>query len=333
MACSSHLSVTRSFFAVRGEKNSPASPPTVCWPRGDAPGTVRVAYQGISGAYSEFAAGMACPGCATVACRTLGDAVRAVKRDEADRLVLPVESTTEACAVRNYDLLLQNDLHIVREIRLFVDYCLLAMPGVRKRELRKVISHPRALAHCGQALNQLGLHQEAVDDTAGAGRMLLSGGMLDTAAIASPRAAALYGLEVLVQGLQDEAWNVTRFLVLSRYPETPKRTEGVKTSIAIAYRGGALAALMKVLSAFSRRGINLTKLEVNNPSLDGGEPVLMLDLSRRGALMAFPHVLYVDLEGSLDDPEVEEAMAEISSFSVLVRTLGCYPADPNIYDL
>ncbi|CAA6656311.1 unnamed protein product [Spirodela intermedia] len=258
---------------------------------------------------------MACPGCATVACRTLGDAVRAVKRDEADRVILPVESTTEACAVRNYDLLLQNDLHIVQEIRLFVDYCLLAMPGVRKRELRKVISHPRALAHCGQALNQLGLHQEAVDDTASAGRMLLSGGMLDTAAIASPRAAALYGLEVLVQGLQDEAWNVTRFLVLSRYPETPKRAEGVKTSIAIAYRGGALAALMKVLSAFSRRGINLTKLE-----------------PARG-LMVFPHVLYVDLEGSLDDPEVEEAMAEISSFSVLVRTLGCYPADPNIYDL
>ncbi|MQL83599.1 hypothetical protein Taro_016100 [Colocasia esculenta] len=301
---------------------------------GNGAAELRVAYQGVSGAYSELAARTALPGCATLPCPVLYDAVLAVKAGHADRAVLPVEGTTDACAVRNYDILLQNDLHIVQEVSLFVDYYLLAMPGVGKKGLRKVISHPMALEHCGRSLRRLGLDQEPVDDTAGAVKMLLARGMVDTAAIASPRAAALYGLDVLVRGLQDEAWNVTRFLVLSRSPGQHKSGTAAKTSIVVAGRGGALAALLKVLSACSRRGISLRKLEVHNPGAHGdGMAVLVLDADGRGTLRAFPHVLYVDLEGSVEDERVKDAMADISSFSELVRVLGCYTADPKIYDL
>lgn len=308
---------------------------------------LRVAFQGAPGAYSEFAAKTALPGCETVPCRAFADALAAVERGAADRAVLPVESTMEGTALRNYDLLLRHGLVVVQEINLFVHYCLLAMPGVRAAEVRRVISHPMALAHCGRALARLGVAPEPVEDTAGAVEMLRSNRMLDTAAIASPRAADLYGLDVLAHGLQDESWNVTRFLLLSRTsPPSPVVDAGagadaLKTSMVVAHRGGSMMVVLKVLSAFSSRNINLTKLEVINndgAAADGSgarPPVMILDTSARGAptLRAFPHVLYVDCEGAAHDPRVREAIQEIERFAVFVRVLGCYAADSTVYDL
>ncbi|KAL6642801.1 hypothetical protein ACP70R_020982 [Stipagrostis hirtigluma subsp. patula] len=305
---------------------------------------LRVAFQGAPGAYSEFAAKTALPGCETVPCRAFADALAAVDRGAADRAILPVESTMEGTALRNYDLLLRHDLVVAQEINLFVHYCLLAMPGVRAAQVRRVISHPMALAHCGRALARLGVDREPVEDTAGAVEMLRSNRMLDTAAIASPRAADLYGLDVLAHGLQDESWNVTRFLLLSRPPSpvTLPVDADAKTSMVVAHRGGSMMVVLKVLSAFSSRNINLTKLEVINndgaAASDGSgarPPVMILDTSARGAptLRAFPHVLYVDCEGAAHDPRVREAIQEIEKFAVFVRVLGCYAADTTVYDL
>jgi len=218
---------------------------------------------------------------------------------------------------------------------------------VRAAEVRRVISHPMALAHCGRALARLGVDPEPVEDTAGAVEMLRSNRMLDTAAIASPRAADLYGLDVLAHGLQDESWNVTRFLLLSRPPVAAPPVDaaaaGAKTSMVVAHRGGSMMVVLKVLSAFSSRNINLTKLEVINNdgaaaagSGAGARPsVMILDTSARGAptLRAFPHVLYVDCEGAAHDPRVREAIHEIETFAVFVRVLGCYAADSTVYDL
>lgn len=302
---------------------------------------LRVAYQGAPGAYSEFAAKTALPGCETVPCRAFADALAAVDRGVVDRAILPVESTMEGTALRNYDLLLRHDLVVAQEINLFVHYCLLAMPGVRAAEVRRVISHPMALAHCGRALARLGVDRQPVEDTAGAVEMLRSNMMLDTAAIASPRAADLYGLDVLAHGLQDESWNVTRFLLLSRPPSPvalPVDADA-KTSMVVAHRGGSMAVVLKVLSAFSSRGINMSKLEIINNEGGGVDglrpPVMILDTGARGAptLRSFPHVLYVDCEGAADDPLVREAIKEIEKFAVFVRILGCYAADTNVYDL
>ncbi|KAG8084085.1 hypothetical protein GUJ93_ZPchr0010g10337 [Zizania palustris] len=301
---------------------------------------LRVAFQGAPGAYSEFAAKTALPGCYTVPCRAFADALAAVVGGAVDRAILPVESTMEGTTLRNYDLLLRHDLVVVQEINLFVHYCLLAMPGVRAAEVRRVISHPMALAHCGRALTRLGVDREPVEDTAGAVEMLRSNRMLDTAAIASPRAADLYGLDVLAHGLQDESWNVTRFLLLSKPPSPVMlpMDAGAKTSMVVAHRGGSMMVVLKVLSAFSSRNISLTKLEViNNDGAGGaaGTHIMILDTSARGAptLRAFPHVLYIDCEGAAADPRVREAIKEIERFAVFVRVLGWYAADSNVYDL
>ncbi|KAH7668434.1 Arogenate dehydratase protein, partial [Dioscorea alata] len=233
-------------------------------------------------------------------------------------------------------------------------------PGVLPTHLKTVISHPMALAHCHRSLNRLGLNRQPVEDTAGAVEMLLDNQLLDTAAIASPRAAQLYGLNVLAHGLQDESWNVTRFLILSKHPNINNNTntntntivdpitlptavtrdEQIvlrKTSIVIAHRGGCMLVILKVLKAFSSRNLNMTKLEViNHEEEEGKSPVMILDVSldgKKGSLKAFPHVLYVDFEGSMEDFRVREAIDEISKFSVFVRILGTYSADPNVYDL
>ncbi|CAN6484947.1 unnamed protein product [Victoria cruziana] len=293
---------------------------------------LRVAYQGIPGAYSQVAAKLACLDCTTISCKFIRDAIGAVTTGQADRLIVPVENTMEGEKVRNYDFLLEHGLYITQEINLFVSYCLVANPGVKKEDVKKVISHPVALAHCGQGLARLGLNasQEAVDDTAGAVELLLSQNMLDTAAIASTQAATIYGLQVLAQGIQNEPWNVTRFLILSKHLDAVPRIEGTrKTSMVIAHQGG-LQPLLRVLSAFSSRSINLTKLEVKN-SLK--EPIRILDPKEGGTVKEFQHAYFVDLEGSIDDQKVLDAMTEISVFSPFMRVMGCYAADTKIYDL
>lgn len=160
--------------------------------------TLRVAYQGVPGAYSEAAAGKAYPGCEAIPCDQFEVAFQAVELWIADRAVLPVENSLGGSIHRNYDLLLRHRLHIVGEVQLPVHHCLLALPGVRKEYLSRVISHPQALAQCEHTLTKLGLNvtREAVDDTAGAAEYVATNGLRDTAAIASSRAADLYGLQV-----------------------------------------------------------------------------------------------------------------------------------------
>lgn len=131
---------------------------------------LRVAYQGVPGAYSEAAAGKAYPNCESIPCDQFEVAFQAVELWVADRAVLPVENSLGGSIHRNYDLLLRHRLHIVGEVQLPVHHCLLALPGVRKESITRVISHPQALAQCELTLTKLGLQaaREAVDDTAGA---------------------------------------------------------------------------------------------------------------------------------------------------------------------
>eukprot|EP01018_Ginkgo_biloba_P017983 Gb_10815 [translate_table: standard] len=299
---------------------------------GKEEGVMRVAYQGIPGAFSEAAAAMANPGCERIPCKTYEDSIWAVESRTADRAILPVESTLEGSIVRNYDLLLHHSLQIVQEIHLFVHYCLMVMPGVTKENVRRVISHPMALAHCRHTLSRLGLDvpREAVDDTAGAAEFLHSHALRDTAAIASCRAAQIYGLHVVARGVQDESWNVTRFLVLARNgrvrsPEDAQRP--LKTSIVVAHQGG-LDVLLRVLSAFSDRKINLTKLEIKPQTT---APLRVLDVTGGGSVRQFEYVFYIDFEASMDDPNAQSAIQEVQGFTTFLRVLGCYAADSKVY--
>ena len=168
---------------------------------GDAP--LRVAYQGVPGAYSEMASLKAVPLGEPYPCAQFETAFQTVSQWMADRAVLPVENSLGGSIHTVYDLLLRYRLHIVGETSVAVDHCLLALPGTDKKDIKRVISHPQALAQCDGYLRQMGVVREAVDDTAGAAMQISKQGWKDTAAIASSRAAELYNMEKLDTSIQD----------------------------------------------------------------------------------------------------------------------------------
>ncbi|KAK3205788.1 hypothetical protein Dsin_019834 [Dipteronia sinensis] len=286
---------------------------------------LRVAYQGVPGAYSEAAAGKAYPNCEAIPCDQFEVAFQAVELWIADRAVLPVENSLGGSIHRNYDLLLRHRLHIVGEVQLPVHHCLLALPGVRKEYLTRVISHPQALSQCELTLTKLGLNvaREAVDDTAGAAEYIAANNLRDTAAIASARAADLYGMQILADGIQDDSSNVTRFVMLAREPIIPRTDRPFKTSIVFAHDKGT-SVLFKVLSAFAFRNISLTKIE-SRPHRN--RPIRLVDDANVGTAKHFEYMFYVDFEASMAEVRAQNALAEVQEFTSFLRVLGSYPMD------
>ncbi|KAK3408134.1 arogenate dehydratase/prephenate dehydratase 6, chloroplastic [Eucalyptus grandis] len=288
---------------------------------------LRVAYQGVPGAYSEAAAGKAYPKCEAVPCDQFEAAFQAVELWIADRAVLPVENSLGGSIHRNYDLLLRHRLHIVGEVQMPVHHCILALPGSRLERLSRVISHPQALSQCEHTITRLAPQatREAVDDTAGAAEYIATNRLPDTAAIASARAAELYGLEVLADGVQDDCGNVTRFLMLAREPIIPRTDRPFKTSIVFAHNGGeGTGVLFKVLSAFAFRNISLTKIE-SRPHRN--RPIRLVDDANVGTAKHFEYMFYIDFEASMAEVRAQNALAEVQEYTSFLRVLGSYPMD------
>ncbi|KAI4304723.1 hypothetical protein MLD38_040198 [Melastoma candidum] len=286
---------------------------------------LRVAYQGVPGAYSEAAAAKAFPNCEAIPCDQFEVAFQSVELWIADRAVLPVENSLGGSIHRNYDLMLRHRLHVVGEVQLPVHHCLLALPGTRPEYLTRVISHPQALAQCEHTLTKLAPQaaREAVDDTAGAAEYIATNNLWDTGAIASSRAAELYGLEVLADGIQDDSSNMTRFVMLAREPVIPRIDRPFKTSIVFAHDNGT-SALFKVLSAFAFRNISLTKIE-SRPHRN--KPIRVVDGADTGTAKHFEYLFYVDFEASMAEVRAQNALADVQEFTSFLRVLGSYPMD------
>ena len=265
---------------------------------------MRIAFQGEPGAYSEAAALAFDPSSEPVACPTFEAVFQAVSDGTAARGILPMENTIGGSIHRNYDLLVEHELPIVGEVQLKVDHCLLALPGVRLEQVRVVHSHPQALAQCERFLQGLqGVELAAVYDTAGGAKLIREKGLKADAAIASVRAAEVFGLEILRRGIQDFDTNITRFFVVGRQAVT----EGAdKTSIVFALPSEP-GSLFRALSVFALRKIDLTKLE--------SRPI-------RGR--AGEYMFYADLAVSRDDVQCGRALVNLAEFARWVRTLGTY---------
>ncbi|VFQ98114.1 unnamed protein product [Cuscuta campestris] len=284
---------------------------------------LRVAYQGVRGAYSESAAEKAYPNCEAVPCEQFDTAFIAVESWLVDRAVLPIENSLGGSIHRNYDLLLRHHLHIVGEVKLAIQHCLLASPGVKVKDLRRVLSHPQALAQCENTLTELGLVREAVDDTAGAAKYVASHKLKDAGAVASLTAARIYGLDVLQHNIQDDSDNVTRFLMLAREPIIPGINKPFKTSIVFSLEEGP-GFLFKALAVFAMRNINLTKIE-SRPLQK--QALQIIDCSTDGFPKYFPYLFYVDFEASMAEERSQNALGHLKEFATFLRVLGSYPAD------
>ncbi|KAF8043074.1 hypothetical protein BT93_A1426 [Corymbia citriodora subsp. variegata] len=221
---------------------------------------MRIAFKGVPGSFSEDAALKAYPNCETVPCDEFEDAFKAVELWLVNKAVLPIESSSGGSLHRNYDLLLRHRLHIVGEVQMAVNLCLLALPDVRAEQLKRVLSHPQALSLSDSALAKLEVTRESVDSAAGAAQFVALNELRDAGVIASARAADIYGLNILAERIQDDSDNVTRYLVLARDPIIPRTDKPFKTSIVFTLEEGP-GVLFKALAVFSLRGINLTKIE------------------------------------------------------------------------
>lgn len=243
-----------------------------------------------------------------------------------DKAVLPIENSVGGSIHRNYDLLLRHRLHIVGEVQLVVNHCLLGLPGVLKEELKRVLSHPQALAQCEMTLSNLGIVRISADDTAGAAQMVASIGERDTGAVASAQAAEIYGLDILAEKIQDDDDNVTRFLILAREPIIAGTDRPYKTSIVFTLEEGP-GMLFKALAVFALRDINLTKIE-SRPQRK--RPLRVVDDSNKGSAKYFDYLFYIDFEASMADPRAQFALGHLQEFATFLRVLGCYPMDTTL---
>jgi arogenate/prephenate dehydratase len=266
---------------------------------------MRIAFQGASGAYSEVAAQRAWPGVETVACDHFEDVFASVAAGRTSHGLLPIENSTGGSIHRNYDLLLEHDLPIVAETELQVNHSLLALPGSDLSQIRRVCSHPQALAQCENFLRGLpNVEIVATYDTAGSARAIKEQGLTDTAAVASARAAEIFGLGILQSAIQDYRDNITRFLLISRDPQAIGTPD--KTSVVFALPN-APGALFKALSVFALRDIDLTKLE-----------------SRPMRGRPWEYLFYVDLSLGRTDVRCGRAIVHLAESARWVKTLGSY---------
>lgn len=267
----------------------------------------RVAFQGIEGAYHEEALLKAFPEATPVGFPTFHQVFSAVLNKETEFGVAAVENTTAGSINQTYDLLLETDLHVVGEIVLKVDHCLLAPKGTRLEDVRHVKSQPPALAQCDGFIAKYKLQTVPVFDTAGAARELAEHPEPGLAAIASRRAGERYGLEILVEAIQDSQLNYTRFFILAIH-DPPRIAGPYKTSIVFATRDRP-GELVYSLQGFSENNVNMTKLE-SRPRRD----------------MPFQYLFYVDFEGHAEDENPSKALVALLRRAAFVKVLGSYPA-------
>ena len=264
---------------------------------------MRIAYQGEPGAYSEAAAlHFAGPQAETVPCKTFDEVFEAVVKKRATHGVVPLENSVGGTIHRNYDLLLDHELPITGEVELDVVHCLQALPGTVLADVKVVYSHPQALAQCERYLKELGVTVEAVYDTAGGAKLVAEQKLKGAAALASRRAAEVFGLEVLQEAVQDFEYNITRFAIIGGTPPQ----DANKTTIVFALPSTP-GALFKALSVFALRDINLTKLE--------SRPI-------RGR--PWEYLFYVEVEARRDDLLCARALTHLAEFAKWTRVLGTY---------
>ena len=271
-----------------------------------------IAYAGEPGAFAEDAVLAAFGDHPRTPLGSFRDVFVAVTASRAVAGVVPIENVINGTVRENYDLLLEHELQIVGEVVVPVRLCLAALPGERIESIERVYSHIQALGQAEAFLRTRPWQLLTTYNTAGAGKAIVDRGEIGAAAVLSPRAAALFGLEVLADGIGDLPGNRTRFVVLAQLgvtppllaidPETPRRTTLV---LSVRNEPGTLLA---VLTVFAEHGLNMSKLE-----------------SRPSRERAWEYVFWVDLDADDAQPATQAALTALVTVTTMVRVLGCYP--------
>ena len=266
------------------------------------PAKATVACQGVEGAYSQKACEKMFSAPSIVYCRDFESVFSAIENGFCQYGVLPIENSLAGSVNSVYDRMISRNFYIVRSTRVKIDHTLMALPGVRKEDIREVCSHEQAIQQCSRYLEKNKEWQVNIcANTAVAARTVAQGGRKDTAAISSAACAQLYGLEILDTEIQNNSNNHTRFICISKKPEIYPGADHTSLMLVLPNRPGSLYQL---LGRFNAQGINLTKLE-----------------SRPMPGRDFEFMFYFDIDASVYSPAfvrlIEELDVTLEQFSYL----------------
>ena len=271
-----------------------------------------ISFQGEPGANSHIACDEVYPGWEPLPCATFEDAFAAVSEGRAALAMIPIENSIAGRVADIHHLLPNSGLHIIGEHFLPIHFQLMALPEANLSTIKTVQSHVHAIGQCRKIVRKLGLKALVTGDTAGSAREVAESGDITKASLAPRLAAGIYGLKILAEDVEDESYNTTRFIILSKTPKRAAPDDGpIVTSFIFRVRN-LPAALYKALGGFATNGVNMTKLES-----------YMVD----GRFTATQFLAEVD--GHPDDTPVRNALEELAFFTTEVKVLGVYPASPD----
>lgn len=266
---------------------------------------VLVAFQGEIGAYSEEAAlSFFGSSIKVIPYKSFDEVFKAVHGGDAPFGIVPVENSLEGSIGRVYDLLLDSDVKVSGETEIRITHCLIANPETSRELIKKVYSHPQALAQCREFLLHLGCELIPAYDTAGSVKMIKEKKMADGGAVAGARAAEIYGMKIIAHKIEDNPNNFTRFFVLSKQDSPYSGKDKTSIVFSLKHKPGLL---YKALGEFAVRNINLTKIE-----------------SRPTRQKLWDYNFYLDFEGHRSDKAVQEALEKLKEISIFVKVLGSY---------
>jgi prephenate dehydratase len=297
-----------------------------------------IAYAGEPGAFAEDAVIAAFGDVSRTSLGSFREVFEAVAAGDAAAGVVPIENVINGTVRENYDLLLEYQLAIRGEIVVPVELCLAALPGQGLDEIQRVYSHIQALGQAEGFLRQRPWQLLTTYNTAGAGKSIVDRGERGAAAVLSPRAAAVFGLEILAGDIGDAADNRTRFIIIGPAPADEASampaidgapamagmdeeaatsaidraarmpaTEGTwRTTLAFGVRNEP-GSLIRALRVFADRGVNLSRLE-----------------SRPSRSRAWEYVFWTDVDGSVSGTDVAAALTDLAAVTTFVRVLGSY---------
>jgi prephenate dehydratase len=278
---------------------------------------VRVAFLGPEGTFAEEALRVSAPQGGSIEAipyPTVYETVMAVQEDTADRAVVPIENSLEGSVTATLDALAgeADRVRIAAEVVRPIVHCLAAHPGLALEDVRRVISHPQAIAQCAGFLRGRLPRAETATAPSTADAVRTVGASSEPWAALGPRLAAdLYGCEVLAENVEDRSDNSTRFVWLAR-EGAAATAPATKTSIVFwGFNDESPGALVGVLSELAEREINLTKIE-----------------SRPRRVRLGHYMFFADLEGAVDEERVGDALSALSERVQTLRVLGSYPVLP-----
>ena len=265
----------------------------------------RVVYQGVEGAYQQMAVEeFFGEDIDSYHVDTFNDVALALNRGDADYGILPIENSSAGNVQGNYDILLKNDICVVAEVILEIKHGLIGLPGAKKEELEVVYSHPQGLMQCRDYLEKIGVKGISVSNTALAAKKVKEEGNPAHGAIASEKAARLYGLDILEHHVNDVRTNATRFLILSKKRQYMKDADKVSICFSLPHESGSL---YNVLSHLIFNDLSMTNIE--------SVPLRDADWEYR---------FFIDVTGNLKDPAMRNALKGIREEAVDFKILGNY---------